>query len=85
MKILSFIFKENSYINKIYRTVISGLFFNTILSMAIEDFIDFNVFGYLNIRTAEFTMSGEQLGFGFGVFSLSLSGFILPITILCLL
>lgn len=74
---------ESNFTKQIYRIIISGLFFNSILSMSIEGFIDFNIFGYLNIKTAEFTMSGEQLGLGLGVFTLSLSGFILPFTILC--
>jgi len=62
-----------------------NLFFNPILSMSIEGFFDFIIFGYLNMRTAEFTMSGEILGFCFGIFSLSASGLILPSTIIIIL
>ena len=47
--------------------------------MSIEGLIEFIIYGYLNTKTAEFTMNGEVLGFGFGVFSLSMSGAILPL------
>jgi len=50
--------------------------------MAIEGFFDFMIFGYLNMRTAEFTTSGEILGFMFGIFSLLNSGIILPILLI---
>jgi hypothetical protein len=53
--------------------------------MAIEGFFDFIIFGFLNIKTAEFTMNGEILGFSIGVFSIAMSGLILPITILIIL
>ena len=53
--------------------------------MAIEGFFDFIIFGFLNIKTAEFTMNGEILGFSFGVFSIAMSGLILPITIIIIL
>ena len=34
------------------------------------------------MKTAEFTTNGEFLGFSFGIFSLSVSGLILPITLI---
>jgi hypothetical protein len=49
--------------------------------MSIEGFFDFMIFGYLNMKTAEFTLSGEILGFIFGIFSLLSSGLILPFAI----
>jgi hypothetical protein len=50
--------------------------------MAIEGFFDFMIFGYLNMRTAEFSTSGEILGLMFGIFSLLNSGIILPILLI---
>ena len=50
--------------------------------MSIEGFFDFMIFGYLNMKTAQFTTNGEILGFGFGIFSLLTSGLILPITLI---
>ena len=50
--------------------------------MAIEGFFDFMIFGYLNMITAEFTISGEILGYMFGIFSLLISGIILPILLI---
>lgn len=55
------------------------------MSLAIEGFIDFCIYGYLNMVTAENNMNGKILGFLFGVFSLSMSGLILPLTILTLI
>lgn len=82
-------FKKNidhiGFVKKFYKIIFDDLFFNSIMSMSIEGFIDFIIFGYLNIKTAEFTMNGEQLGFGLGVFSVSLSGFILPIVIIIII
>ena len=40
------------------------------------------IFGYLNMRTAQFKLNGEILGFSFGIFSLLTSGLILPITLI---
>ena len=79
------IFKGKYNTRKIYKIISKDLFFNYILAMSIEGLIDFIIFGYLNIITAEFTINGEKLGFGFGLFSLTTSGFILPITIVILL
>ena len=53
--------------------------------MSIEGFFDFMIFGYLNLKTAEFSMSGEILGFGFGTFSITMSGVVLPTAIIILL
>ena len=50
-----------------------------ILALSIEGFLEFIIFGYLNFLTAEYTLSGEQLGIGLGVLSLTLSGLIFPI------
>ena len=50
--------------------------------MSIEGFFDFMIFGYLNMKTAEFTTSGEILGFMFGIFSLFSSGIIFPIILI---
>ena len=50
--------------------------------MSVEGFFDFMIFGYLNMKTAEFTTNGEILGFSFGIFSLLTSGLILPITLI---
>ncbi len=49
--------------------------------MSVEGFFDFMIFGYLNMKTAEFTTNGEYLGFSFGTFSLLASGLIFPITL----
>ena len=53
--------------------------------MSIEGFIDFVIFGYLNIKTREFTLNGEILGFSFGVFTLLMSGLALPLVLIVLI
>jgi hypothetical protein len=53
--------------------------------MSIEGFIDFVIFGYLNIKTREFTLNGEISGFSFGVFTLSMSGLVLPLMLIVLI
>jgi hypothetical protein len=50
--------------------------------MSIEGFFDFMIFGYLNMKTAEFTLNGEILGFNFGIFSLLTDGLILPVSLI---
>ena len=76
---------EEKYIKRIYNNIRKDLFFNDYFSMSIEGFIEFIIFGYLNIKTAETSMSGEKLGLGFGVFSLLTSGIVLPITLIILI
>jgi hypothetical protein len=59
------------------------LSFNPILSISVEEFFDFMIFGYLNMMmTAEFTLNREFFGFSFGIFSLLASRLILPITLI---
>ena len=56
--------------------------FYPILSMSVEGFFDFMIFGYLNMKTAVFNLNGEILGIIFGTFSLMMAGIILPVTII---
>ena len=49
--------------------------------MSIEGLFDFIIFGFLNMKTAQFTLNGEILGFSFGIFSLLTSLIILPSTL----
>ena len=85
LKILIWIFGGRFNIKEIFKKVSDNIFFNTILAMSIEGLIEFIIYGYLNFKTADFTLNGEVLGFGFGVFSLSMSGFILPVILIVLL
>jgi hypothetical protein len=82
MKLISFILGGRFYSKEIYGYISKNLSFNPILSMSVEGFFDFMIFGYLNMKTAEFTTNGEFLGFSFGIFSLLASGLILPITLI---
>ncbi len=83
MRILVCIFRGRFYTKEIYKKVSKDIFFNIILS--IEGFIEFIKFGYLNITTRKSTLNGEILGFSFGIFSLSMSGLILPLVFMILI
>ena len=85
MKILVLIFGGRFYTKKLYKMVSKEIFFNKILAMSIEGFIEFIIFGYLNTKTREQTMNGEILGFAFGTFSMYMSGMILPLVLLILI
>ena len=78
MKILVCIFRGRFFTKEIYEKVSEDIFFNTMIEMTIEGFIEFIIFGYLNTTTREFTLNGEIFGFSFGIFSLSMSGLIFP-------
>ena len=58
-----------------------GLFFNTIISMTIEGFIEFIVYSVLNIYTFSFQTNGEILGFVISVFCLFCSIIFVPIAL----
>jgi len=85
MKLLVLISGGRLYTKEIHEKVSYDLFFNSILSISIEGLIEFILFGYLNVMTAELNMSGEILGFALGTFSLSMSGVILPLAIILLI
>ena len=69
----------------IYNKIAGQVFFNNALEFTIEGFIDFTIFGYLNLITAEYTLNGELIGLGLGSFSISMTVIILPIAIICVL
>jgi len=81
-KLINKILQGKFYSKEIYNFLSKNLSFDPILSMSIEGFVDFMIFGYLNIMTAEFNTNGEILGFSFGIFTLLVSGVILPIYII---
>ena len=48
--------------------LIKGLFFNVIISMTLEAYIEFTIYGFLNLYTMDGKMSGEILGLIFSLF-----------------
>jgi len=48
--------------------LIKGLFFNVIISMTLEAYIEFTIYGFLNLYTMDGKMSGEILGLIFSIF-----------------
>ena len=70
---------ESLITKKIYNRVLKGLFFNTIISMTIEGFLDFVVYSVLNINTSSFKKNGEILGFSISIICLFSSLIFVPI------
>jgi hypothetical protein len=58
-----------------------GLFFNQILSMTIEGYIDILINGFLNILTKDISTNGEILGLMMAIFCLFLTLNFLPISL----
>jgi hypothetical protein len=57
--------KENFYgkqLKKLYKFLADGIFFNQIIRICFEAYIEFYLIGILNLYTAEIKMSGELIG-----------------------
>ena len=65
--------------DKVYKYLIKGLFFNTILTITIEGFIEFFVYGFLNLYTIDSSTNGEVLGLIFAFISVFLSLFLISV------
>ena len=61
-KIISMIYQDKCTKNKVYECLIKGLFFNTILTITTECFVEFVIYGFLNIYTLDISTNGEVLG-----------------------
>jgi hypothetical protein len=61
---------------------LKDLFFNSILSITIEGYIEFLVYGVLNICTMDKSTNGEILGALFAFACIFLAVVFLPITII---
>jgi hypothetical protein len=56
-------------VKKILRFSVEGLFFNQILRISLEAFIEFYLIGIMNLYTLEFKLSGEILASALTFFS----------------
>ncbi len=69
---------DKKFIKKsLLKKLIAGLFFNSILSMTMEGFLEFIVFGFLSIYARDTTTNGEILGLIFGFICISLVVFLI--------
>ncbi len=66
----------------ILRKLLKGLFFNSILSMSMEGYIEFLVYGILNICTRDTSTNGEILGMIFAFMCIFLASLFLPSAII---
>jgi len=80
-KIISMIYQDKWTKNKVYEYLIKGLFFNTILTITMEGFIEFVVLGFLNIYTIDYSTNGEVLGMVFAFICIFLSFFLISVQI----
>ena len=66
------------YINKqLYQRLFKGLFFNSILSITMESFLEFIVYGILNTYYRDASTNGEILGLVFAFICIFLVFFLL--------
>ena len=80
-KIVRMISGDKCTKNKVYQYLIKGLFFNTILTITMEGFIEFVVLGLLNIYTIDYSTNGEVLGLIFAFICIFLSVFLISVQI----
>jgi hypothetical protein len=65
LKILILILRvedEESTLVKIYRTFSKNIFFNEIIALSLEAYMEFYIKGLMNLKTADFSANGEWLG-----------------------
>ena len=63
LKVIITIFGEKFIKKKFLMKSLNGLFFNSILSMTMEGYIDLLINGFLNIYTKDTSTNGEIIGF----------------------
>ena len=71
LKILILILRvedEESPLVKIYRTLSKNIFFNEIIALSLEAYMEFYINGQMNLKTADFSTNGEWLGISFSYF-----------------
>ena len=66
---------------KFFKQSLNGLFFNSILSMTMEGYIDLLINGFLNIYTKDTSTNGEIIGFLIAILCVLLTVNFLPISL----
>ena len=64
------------------RTIKSGLFFNMILEVTLEGYLEFGINGYFNIRAIKFNYIGEIIGVILSCFCIFMDAIFLPAVLL---
>ncbi len=80
-KIIRMISRDKYIKDKVYQYLINGLFFNTILTITTECFLEFIIYGFLNIYTIDTSTNGEVLGLMFAFICVFLSMFLISVLI----
>jgi len=76
--LIVFLVTKGKYGEKTARYFIKDLFFNIIISMTMEFFFEFIVYGLLNFYTFDKSTSGEVLGVLVSLFSIFLASVFVP-------
>ena len=72
------IITDKKFIKKrLLKKILAGLFFNSILSITMEGFLEFFVYGFLSIYIRDTTSNGEILGLIFAFICISLVVFLI--------
>lgn len=82
LKVLMMLTGEFFVKKKYFNKLIKGLFFNTLISLTMEGFLEFVVYAFLNIYTKNFSLNGEILGFIIAVFCAFCALIFLPAALL---
>ncbi len=81
MKIIIIFTGEKFIKENLLKKVLKGLFFNSILSITMEGFIDLLINGFLNIYTIDTSTNGGILGFMVAMLCIFLTVNFLPIAL----
>jgi len=81
VKIFIFVTGEIYLKKKVLTVLMKGLFFNTILTLTMEGFIELIVNGVLNFYTRDTSTIGEILGFAVSIICIFLTVIFVPITL----
>jgi len=69
---------EESILVKIYRALSKNIFYNQIISLSLEAYLEFYFNGLINIKTADFSTNGELLGISISYFILFMIHAVIP-------
>ena len=69
--------KENTLV-KVYRALSKNIFFNQIISLSLEAYLEFYINGLINIKTADYSTNGELLGISISYFILFMIYVVIP-------
>ena len=76
---------EENILVKIYRTLSKNIFFNQIISLSLESYMEFYIKGLMNLKTADYSTNGEWLGILISYFIFFMIHGVIPLLLIYLL